>query len=83
MENTQSELLYDLKRYVHHPIINIIITGNLPAIVTIIFNNLWEIIINGIKFKPLVLTPFDCFRQSITDTTGSEDEFVAIIFPNF
>ena len=45
----------------HHPIINIIITGNLPAIATIVFNNLREIIIYGIEFKSLVLTPFDGF----------------------
>lgn len=48
---------------------------------TVVFNNLWQIVIDSNKFKILFPTPFNGFRQCITGTTGPEDEFVSIPFP--
>ena len=48
---------------------------------TVVFYNLWQIVVDSIKFKILFPAPFNGFRQCITGTTGPEDEFVAIPFP--
>ena len=64
-----------------HPVINIVITGNLAAVVSIQFNNLRKIVIDRIKFKILLFTPFDSFQQSVAGTTGPENELVAISSP--
>lgn len=64
-----------------HSVINIVITGNFPAIVSVEFNDFRQIVIDCIKFKILFPAPFNCFRQGFSGTAGSENEFIAIAFP--
>lgn len=64
-----------------HPVVDIVITGNLPAVVSIEFDDFRKIVINCIKFKILFMAPFDCFRQSLAGAAGPENELVAITFP--
>ncbi len=44
-----------------HPVVDIVITGNLPAVVSIEFDDFRKIVINCIKFKILFPAPFDSF----------------------
>lgn len=45
------------------------------------FDDIRKIVIDRIKFKILLFTPFDSFRQGIVGTTGPENEIVAIFSP--
>lgn len=67
--------------HLHHPIINIVIAGDFSAIATIVFSNLWKIVIYSIKFKSVILAPVYGIGKSFTDSAGPEDELVAIGFP--
>ena len=58
-----------------------VITGNLPAVVSIEFDDFRKIVINCIKFKILFPAPFDSFRQGFAGAAGPENEFVAVAFP--
>lgn len=45
-----------------HPVINVVVAGNLAAVVSVKFDDLREIVIDGIEFKVLFTAPFDCFQ---------------------
>lgn len=47
---------------IHHPVINIVVAGNLAAVVSVEFDDPWEISVDCIEFKVLLTTPFDSFR---------------------
>ena len=64
-----------------HPVVDIVITGNLPAVVSIEFDDFRKIVINCIKFKILFPVPFDSFWQGFPRTASPENEFIAITFP--
>ena len=57
-----------------HPVVDIVITGNLPAVVSIEFDDFRKIVINCIKFKILFPAPFltaAMLNQSCSSFTGS------------
>ena len=62
----------------HISVINIPITGNFPAVAAIVFYDFRQIIVYGIKFKPVVSAPVYSVGKSIADSTGPEDEFATI-----
>lgn len=47
---------------IHHPVINIVVAGNLVAVVSVEFDDPREIIVDCIEFKVLFRTPFNSFR---------------------
>lgn len=57
-------------------IIDVIVAGDLPGVVAIHFDDLREIVIDGIKGQVVVLAPGDCFLQGFTGPAGPEDEFI-------
>ena len=57
--------------------INVIITGDLPGIVAVHFNDLREIIIYGIELQLMFTAPGDSFIQGFPGAAGPEDELVA------
>ena len=59
------------------PPYHIIIAGDLPGIVAVHFNNLWEIVIYGIEFQLMITAPGDSFLQGFSGAAGPEDELVA------
>jgi len=65
------------------PIVDVPVAGNLPAIATIVFNNLWKVIVDGIEFQPVAATPFNSVGKCFANTAGPENEFVAVRFPLF
>lgn len=69
------------KLWEQHPVINIPITGNFPAVATIVFHNFWKVVVYGIEFKPMVSTPFDSGGERFSDSAGPENEFIAIGLP--
>ena len=58
-------------------IVDVIVTGDLPGIVAVHFDDFREIIIYGIKGEILIFAPGDCFLQGFTGAAGPEDELVA------
>lgn len=67
--------------HLHHPVINVVVAGNLSAVVSIEFDNLRKIVVDGIKFKILLPTPFDSLCQSISGAASPENKFITISFP--
>lgn len=67
--------------HLHHPVINVVVAGNLSAVVSIEFDNLRKIAVDGIKFKILLPTPFDSLCQSISGAASPENKFITISFP--
>lgn len=62
-------------------IINIPVTSDFPAVTAIVFHNLWKIVIYGIEFKSVVSALFNSVGECISDSTGPENEFIAIGLP--
>ena len=58
-------------------IINIIVTGNLPGVVAIHFNNLRKIIVYGIELQLMVSAPRYSLFQGFSGSTGPEYQFIA------
>lgn len=54
-------------------VINIVVAGDLAAVVSVEFYDLGEIVVDSIKFKILFPAPFDRFRQSLSGSAGPED----------
>lgn len=65
--------------HLHHPVINVVVAGNLSAVVSVEFYNLWEIVINSIKFQILFPTPIDSLCQSIAGAASPENKFITIL----
>ena len=51
-------------------IINVIIAGDLPGVVAVHFNDLREIVIDGIEGQVLFFTPEDGLLQGFAGTAG-------------
>lgn len=62
-------------------VINIVVAGNLAAVVSVEFDDLREIVVYCIEFKVLFTTPFGCFRQSFPGAADLENQFVSISPP--
>lgn len=69
------------KLWEHHPVINIPVTGDFPAITAIVLYNLWKVVVYGIEFKPVVLAPFNSDGECLSDSAGPENELIAIGLP--
>ncbi len=57
-------------------IIDVIVAGDLSRIVAVHFNNLREIVVDGVKGQVMILTPGDSFFQGFPGSAGPEDELV-------
>ena len=60
-------------RYMQHFIVNIVITGDLPAVVAVKGNDFREIVIYGVKFKALLPAPVHSVCQGVPGTAGPQD----------
>lgn len=73
--------MVDLQIWQKHSVINIVITRYFPAVVSIFFNNLGKVVVDGIKFQIMIAAPANGMIECLSGSAGPEDEFVALFFP--
>ena len=62
-------------------VINIVVAGDFAAVVSVEFNNLREIVIDGIELKVLFPAPVHCFCECLSGAAGPEYQLIAISSP--